>query len=516
MAQREDVSKMSSSTLKNKRAIDDPLEKPGSDLLEMNQHAKALADYIKQDRKLPFTVGIFGEWGEGKTTMVNFVREHLRPATVDGKEPPFYFVTFSAWPYTTSEKLWRALIIEIAKVVYGLKSTETPETEQAEPPEPPPEKPKSKPDVMSMLTGFLNSELFKPKEEQEPTPFDELKRDLDRSDYGKISKRTPAAVDQEAVMSAIVNAALSVLGTVSPLAAGIRSFLPWESKTNAEQSAEVEDETSAEELEALPRFREIYRKMLKKAGDDRVYVFIDDLDRAQPDVALDIMESIRIALSAENCVYILAVDERLIEQGLRLRYRELFAKETDEAINSKGQEYLEKIIQFRTRVPPRTAEQTQRLIAAEFPHWTPAGDIIQTIIGNNPRRVKQYCQRLTFQNMIDAPTFRIGSTAELENAAPHAAGSGQERESNVSEILALSRKLRSSDFNEFDVQDLFMQLSEDPTKYDGATAFQQMNGLFRKYESEGQLEKVRAAIETLKPGLLSGNKRPGGNQLPGA
>ena len=99
-----------------------------------------------------------------------------------------------------------------------------------------------------------------------------------------------------------------------------------------------------------------------------------------------------------------------------MRYRELFAKDEDLAIAAKGQEYLEKIIQFRTRVPPRTPEQTQRLIAAEFPHWTAAGDIIQSIVGNNPRRVKQYCQRLSFQNMIGSTPFTLGSAPELETA----------------------------------------------------------------------------------------------------
>ena len=170
-------------------------------------------------------------------------------------------------------------------------------------------------------------------------------------------------------MSAVVSGALSVLGTVSPLAAGIRSFIGWEPKINSETTESTEEEATGEDVEALPRFQKLFRYILDaKAGKDPVYVFIDDLDRAQPDVALDIMESIRIALSEGDCVYIIAVDERLIAQGLRLRYRELFAKEEDLAIAAKGQEYLEKIIQFRTRVPPRTPEQTQRLIAAEFPH----------------------------------------------------------------------------------------------------------------------------------------------------
>lgn len=400
---------MSTNPVNNRaRAIDEPLSEPGADLLEMNQHAKALADYIKQDRKLPFTIGIFGEWGEGKTTMVNFVKKHLRPPA----PAPFYFVSFSAWPYTTSEKLWRALILEIARVLYRVDSQPSETGQSAEPLS---DRNDSPPDPISRFTAFLHGDLFRKKEPPpELSKFDRLVNELDRTDYGKISKRTPnAAMDQEEVISAMVNGALSVLGTVSPLAAGVRSFLPWNSKPAP--ASEKAEETSSEEVEALPRFQKLFREMLEqKEGTDPVYVFIDDLDRAQPDVALDIIESIRVALSEGDCVYILAVDERLIEQGLSLRYRELFAKEGSRAIQSKGQEYLEKIIQFRTRVPPRTPEQTQRLIAAEFPHWTPAGDIIQGIVGNNPRRVKQYCQRLTFQNMIGSTPFTLGSPAEVE------------------------------------------------------------------------------------------------------
>jgi KAP family P-loop domain len=399
------------------RAIDEPLSEPASDLLEMNRHAKALADYIKQKRKLPFTVGIFGEWGEGKTTMVNFLKHHLTPEPIGGQPAPFHFVSFSAWPYTTSEKLWRALILEIAKVLYQVDS-EAWEKKRRQATDTTTVANNARPNFITRIADFLHEDVSKTKNEPEQlSEFETLLKDLDRADYGKISKRTPSsAADQNALMSAVVNGALSVLGTVSPLVGGIRSVFRWPGNNAAE--SEAEEELPSEELEALPRFQKLFREILKKAAPHRVYVFIDDLDRAQPDVALDIMESIRIALSDGDCVYILAVDERLIAQGLRLRYRELFAKEEDVAIASKGQEYLEKIIQFRTRVPPRTPEQTQRLIAAEFPHWTPAGDIIQSIVGNNPRRVKQYCQRLGFQNMIGATSFTLGSVPATETTTP--------------------------------------------------------------------------------------------------
>jgi hypothetical protein len=482
------------------RAIDEPLLEPEGDLLDMNRHAKALADFIKQDRKLPFTIGIFGEWGEGKTTMVNFLKRHLTPGpgpNEPGPPSPFYFVTFSAWPYTTSEKLWRALILEIAKVLYDVpKETET----KAEPDKPKTESNNERPDLFAKFSAFLHGDLFLQKPPPpEVTRYEQLKIDLDRTDYGKISKRTPKeSLDQEDVMSAVVSGALSVLGTVSPLAAGIRTLFGGEPKLNSGKSGDADDDQApTEEVDALANFQAIFRNLIgTKVGKDPVYVFIDDLDRAQPDVALDIMESIRIALSGD-CVYIIAVDERLIAQGLRLRYRALFEREAELEIASKGQEYLEKIIQFRTRVPPRTPEQTQRLIAAEFPHWTPAGDIIQSIVGNNPRRVKQYCQRLTFQNVVGNP-FSVGSGPAEETVRE--SSNVEEQESTVSEVLALSDLLRA--FREEDVRKLFLILDENFTKYEG-NLFERVDTLLQNFNAGDRLEEVKKAIKIIRPGLLA-------------
>ena len=90
-----------------------------------NPHAEALSRYIlKYKDKLPITIGIQGEWGQGKTTLVNLLCYHL--SHPEGAEKPIKFVSFSAWPYTTSEKLWRALILKIARALYGKDKSGSP------------------------------------------------------------------------------------------------------------------------------------------------------------------------------------------------------------------------------------------------------------------------------------------------------------------------------------------------------------------------------------------------------
>jgi hypothetical protein len=68
-------------------------------------------------------------------------------------------VTFSAWPYTTSEKLWRALILEIARVLYHVpKETE----EQEEPDKSKAESNTQRPDLFAKLSAFLHGDLSAP------------------------------------------------------------------------------------------------------------------------------------------------------------------------------------------------------------------------------------------------------------------------------------------------------------------------------------------------------------------
>ena len=84
--------------------------------------------------------------------------------------------------------------------------------------------------------------------------------------------------------------ALTVLGTMSPLISGLRGL--FGSKIDVEQFTQAQaDESSTEAVEALPSFRQVFGEMLDAKTDEgeAVYVFIDDLDRAQPDVALDIL-----------------------------------------------------------------------------------------------------------------------------------------------------------------------------------------------------------------------------------
>ena len=42
-----------------------------------------------------------------------------------------------------------------------------------------------------------------------------------------------------------------------------------------------------------------------------------------------------------------------------------------------------------------------RFVTAQFPRWIPATDLIQSAIGENPRRLKRYCNLLSYKYSVE-------------------------------------------------------------------------------------------------------------------
>jgi hypothetical protein len=90
-----------------------------------------------------------------------------------------------------------------------------------------------------------------------------------------------------------------------------------------------------------------YGKKLAKQHDaqpDAVHlvIIIDDLDRCLPHTAIAILESIKNYLTAQNCIFVLGINPRVIYQGIRVKY---------EGLEIDGREYLEKILNYSFYVP---------------------------------------------------------------------------------------------------------------------------------------------------------------------
>lgn len=119
-------------------------------------------------------------------------------------------------------------------------------------------------------------------------------------------------------------------------------------------------------------------------GGGRLVIFIDDLDRCLPENAITVFESLKLFVGSARCIFVMAMDPFLVEQGIRSRY--------GETLKMSGRDYLDKIIQipfFLPQVPfqklreavsvAKTAEYDERI-------WR----LLEFALAANPRKTIRF------------------------------------------------------------------------------------------------------------------------------
>lgn len=83
---------------------DNPVQKVNDDKFGFAPYADILANTVLETEELPFCIGIFAEWGAGKSSLMNMVQDKL----VKSKDTKC--IWFNPWKYDKKEDLWNALI----------------------------------------------------------------------------------------------------------------------------------------------------------------------------------------------------------------------------------------------------------------------------------------------------------------------------------------------------------------------------------------------------------------------
>ena len=115
---------------------------------------------------------------------------------------------------------------------------------------------------------------------------------------------------------------------------------------------------------------------VKIDGQPRInfVVFIDDLDRCLPEKAVQTLELIKTVFNVESFAFVLALDDEVIERGIGHRYKEYKLKDKKPEMPITGFEYLEKIVHLPFRLPELTREQAMDLIRLKELELQPAPD----------------------------------------------------------------------------------------------------------------------------------------------
>ncbi len=325
-----------------------------TDALDFTPYVETLADII-QTGNTPLTIGVFGTWGSGKTSLMKMVKKTL-PAD-------FTIAWFDAWKYDKEETLWRAFILSVLTAVRSTIKAGQP-TEDLD---------------------YLETMLYRAIE---------------------IEKAGGVTIDLAKLGGAVAKGSVQLALSFIPGGAVLSEFvkkvqqLGAEALTNEATDAIQRERTKIqiEQVRFLEQFQGKFRDLVQQHisnNGKRLVVFVDDLDRCLPEKAIEVLEAIKLFLDAENCIFVLGLDQEVIARGIEMKYKEFGAKQDGDTSQQKftieGVRYLEKIIQLPFIIPP--VEQTDmgdfvHGLSADWPHED-CPKIFAEGLGDNPRQIKR-------------------------------------------------------------------------------------------------------------------------------
>lgn len=263
------------------------------DLLNFDYLIEITKDIIENDNLSPCTIGVYGDWGSGKSSLVEMILKSYE------NKDDFLCIKFNGWLFEDYDDAKNALL---GNILDKIKEKRT----------------------LSVKAKKTITKLFK---------------NIDYLDIA--SKGIKYGVDFFA---------MGGIGTITDLT--ISSITSQLKKSGQEIDNEaiknvLEKTLKKEEIRKnLREFQNDFDKLLKETNVKKLIVFIDELDRCNHDTILETLEAIRLFLFTKGTSFIIGADERQVMYAVRKRYPEVKGNQLD-----IGKEYLEKMIQYPIKIP---------------------------------------------------------------------------------------------------------------------------------------------------------------------
>lgn len=275
------------------------------DFLNFNETAESIKDLITEKNLMPISVGVFGDWGAGKSTILELTKHLLENDTKD-----YIQVHFDAWTFQGYDDAKAALLETIASTL--------------------------------------------------------IKKAEDDKDLKAKAKEFAGRIDKIRLMGFLMDGGAALAGI--PTMGGFQKFLGLFSggedgeldaadvkgavdgaKDVAKQNKDlIKAKKSFSPPKEIKEFRKAYSDLLKEF-DKPLIVYVDNLDRCSPFNAISTLEAIRLFLFLPNTAFVIAADEDMIR---------LAVPEYHKGASQRHQtDYLDKLIQIPVHVPrPGTYE----------------------------------------------------------------------------------------------------------------------------------------------------------------
>ena len=283
-----------------------------TDLLGFQHLVDALTSIVSRTALLPATIGVYGDWGSGKSSL-------LRQATNQfNDDTGTVVITFNGWLFEGYDDAKSALIEAVLSEIRSHRTLE---------------------DNAKRL--FLS-----------------LVRRVNWFRAASTLGRKAAAYGAAYVTGGPVAAGAVALTDIASVASKAAESLDG---IDTKKLDELLNEGDASLQASIREFRKDFKKLLDATSIETLVVIIDDLDRCLPDTVIETLEAIKLFLFVPKSAFILGADERLVEYAVRRRFPELPGERVD-----VGRDYLEKLVQFPVRIPPLGRPEVETYIGLLF------------------------------------------------------------------------------------------------------------------------------------------------------
>lgn len=376
---------MAISTLQASSVVDLPRKKTEDDSFGIDKYQDALVQFI-ENAQTPITVALQGEWGSGKTSLMNLLDLKLCDS---GK---FHRVWINSWQYSLLRTPEEAIMKIVEGIIEQILRTYTSQDGKAKV-------------VSKMKTIFRKASIAGG-------------RFLAKQIVDKVGGNTDF-VDE---------------------------LFDGEGSEGAEIS-QMKDEIGK-------LIREVLEKDKSKAG---FIFFIDDLDRIDPPVAVQILELLKNIFDLDYCIFILAIDYDVVIKGLEPKFGKLSDKNEREF-----RSFFDKIIQLPFSMPVSAYSIDSFLINAlsRIGFLTPEestdsdlktrlSELARLSVGQNPRALKRLTNTLSLISIINKlnPSGGTGKERSFEKVIGFALVCLQ-----IAYPLVYNKLLDDPDFTEWNEQ----------------------------------------------------------------
>lgn len=264
------------------------------DFLDYNYLVQSMIEIIRDDSLLPACIGLYGDWGSGKSSLIRMCKSQLE--TEDNKVK---CLIFNGWLFENYDDAKTAILGEI-------------------------------------LDAF----------KEESKIYDRAKHSI-KALYNSIDKLKLAKNALKYGIDFFLTGGLGTLTSFSikKIAESASDKLPDVDFDKIESA--IKDELNYKELrEDIREFQKEFSILLEESKISRLVVFIDELDRCRPDTILDTLEAIKLFLFTGKAAFVLGADERHIAYAVKSKFKDIEGQEID-----IGKEYLEKLVQYPIKIP---------------------------------------------------------------------------------------------------------------------------------------------------------------------